>query len=237
MPLTATLEAGDFASRFDEFHRRAQARMERAALSATDAASRAMLGQIRDAMSGAGLGRLGNALAATSDLRRGEGVHRTSRGGFSASGGVFIRSGSERSRGTIAAYTEGANIRPARGRWLWIPTPDIPNISMRHRLTPAAWQANGLDSRIGPLVLVRSVNGNPLLVAKNVGLDLSGRRGSVKSLKKSGGARKGQVAKEFVVAFIGIPATSRAARIDVRAIGRSVANELPALFAAAMERA
>jgi hypothetical protein len=150
---------------------------------------------------------------------------------------VFIRSGSERTRGTIAAYTEGANILPARGRWLWIPTPDIQNISMRHRLTPAAWQANGLDSRIGPLVLVRSVNGNPLLVAKNVGLDLSGRRGSVKSLKKNGGARKGQVAKEFVVAFIGIPATSRAARIDVRAIGRSVANELPALFAAAMERA
>jgi Family of unknown function (DUF6441) len=237
MPLTATLKAGDFTSRFDEFHRRAQARMESAALKATDAASRAMLGQIRDAMTGAGLGRLSNGLAATSDLKRGEGVHQRAGGGFSASGGVFIRSGSERTRGTIAAYTEGANIRPTRGRWLWIPTPDIPNISMRHRLTPAAWQANGLERRIGPLVLVRSVNGNPLLVAKNVGLDASGRRGSVKSLRKNGGARKGQIVKEFVVAFIGIPATARAARIDVRAIARNVANDLPALFASAMERA
>lgn len=237
MPFTAKLEAGDFARPFAEFNRMAEARMKRAALQATDVATKSLLSEIRLTMAGAGLGRLGNALGATSDLKRGGRVHQTAGGGFSASGGVFIRSGSERSRGAIVAYTEGAAIRPTRGRWLWVPTDNVPRISMRYRLTPAMWKENGLDRRIGPLVFIKSVNGYPLLVAKDVGLAISGARGSVKSRKKNGEARKGQVAKDFVVCFVGIPATARAARIDVRAIGRSVANELPALFAAALERA
>lgn len=237
MPFTATIQTGDFERPFREWNRRADAAMRRAALVATDKASRAMLSEIRGQMAGAGLGRLGNALGATSDLKRTGRVHETSGGGWSASGGVFIRSKSERTRGALQAYTAGATIRPTRGRWLWVPTPDVPRISMRYRTTPAAWKANGLDRRIGPLVLIKSVNGRPLLAVRNVGVSLAGARGSVKSRKKNGQARSGQVAKELVIAFVGIPATSRAARVDVRAIARAASHELPALFGAALERA
>lgn len=170
MGITARLEAGDFERPFAEWNRQAEAKMRRAALIATDHAGKRLLGEIRTAMAGAGLGRLGNALGSTSDLQRTGKVHETSRGGFSASGGVFIRSKSERTRGAIESYTMGATIRPTRGRWLWVPTPDVPRISMRYRTTPAAWKANGLDRRIGPLVLIKSVNGRPLLVVQDVGV-------------------------------------------------------------------
>lgn len=235
MGMIARIETRDLDSALATFNREAESRMRRAALVATDRASKRLLTEVRGAMTGAGLGRLGNALGATSDLRRGAGVHSTGNGAFSASGSVLIRSGSQRSRGAIISYTEGRNIRPTRGRWLWVPTPDLPRISMRYRLTPEAWRQNGLDRRIGPLVMIRSINGRPLLVVRNVGVALSGARGSVKSLKKNGEARRGQVAKEFLVAFVGIPSTARAARIDVRAIAQSVAADLPALFAQALE--
>lgn len=238
MPFAATIEAGDFERPFAEWNRQAEAKMKRAALIATDRAGKRMLSEIRGQMAGAGLGRLGNALGSTSDLQRTGQAHATSGGGFSASGGVYVRSKSERTRGALQAYTSGAEIRPKRGRWLWVPTPDVPRISMRFRLTPAAWRENGLDRRIGPLVLIRSIDGRPLLAVRNVGVSLAGARGSVKSRKKNGEARKGQVAKDLIICFVGIPATSRAARVDVRAIGRNIANnELPALFAAALERA
>ena len=236
MPFTAKLEQGDFARPFAEWNRRADAAMRKAALIATDKASRAMLSEIRGQMAGAGLGRLGNALAATSDLKRTGRVHETSGGGWSASGGVYVRSKSERTRGAIDSYTKGAAIRPKAGRWLWIATDAVPRLSKRERLTPGMWKANGLDRKIGPLVLIKSVNGRPLLVIHNAGVSLAGARGSVKGLKKNGQARKGQVKKDLIVCFIGIPATSRAARVDVRAIARAASNELPALFGAAIER-
>lgn len=236
MPFTAKIEAGEFERPFAEWNRRADAAMRKAALVATDRASRAMLAEIRGTMAGAGLGRLGNALAATSDLKRTGRVHETSGGGWSASGGVYVRSRSERTRGALESYTQGATIRPVRSRWLWIATDAVPRLSKRERLTPALWKANGLDRKIGPLVLIKSVNGRPLLVVKDAGVDLSGRRGSVKGLTKRGQARKGQVKKDLIVCFIGIPATSRAARVDVRAIARAASNELPALFGAAIER-
>lgn len=236
MGLSARLEEGQFDAAFSDYYRFAEQRMERAALEATDKARRIALSQVRGQMQGSGLGRLGQGITSTSDLERGRGVHRTPGGGFSASGIVYVRSTSERTRGAIEAYTRGASIKPRRGRWLWIPTKEIPRVTNRYRMTPDLWRRNGFDRKIGPLVLIRSVNGYPLLVVRNVGVSLAGKPRSARSLTKSGRPRKGQTAKSFLVAFIGIPYTSRAARVDISAIMRSVQDQLPQLFANALGR-
>lgn len=233
--LTATLVADRNLGRFRKAMRLVERRMETAALIATDAAARQGLRTIRQQMASAGLGRLGNALGSTSDMERTGSVYRRA-DGWSASGTIYVRSGSPRSRGAIEAYTRGADIRPVRSRWLWIPSDDIPRVSQRERLTPALWRRNGLDRKIGPLFQIRSDGGFPLLVARNVGVSAAGAKRSVKSLTKSGRPRKGQVQKEIVVAFIGIPRTSRQARIDVRAIIAGVMNDMPRLFDAALAR-
>jgi hypothetical protein len=238
MKLSAKLDRSRIGGALNDFYRDAVQRSERAALIATDRASRTAVTEIREAMSGAGLGRLGNALGQTSDLRNGNGVRRRGETGFSASGTVFARSKSARSMGAIAAYTEGADIRPRGGRWLWIPTPDIRRVTgarkQRERVTPGNWARLGLASKIGPLELVPSVDGRPLLIVRNAGVSLVGKAGSARALKKNGQARRGQMAKPFLVAFIGIPATSRAARVNVTDILRRASASLPSLFAQAL---
>lgn len=208
--------------------------LEGALLRATQQGARRLKNSIRQAMAGAGLGRLGNAFGDTSDLARGGIQRRYPNGGFSASGTVYVRNKSERTMGAILSYTQGAEIRPVRGRWLWYPSEDILRVAgsrgSRQRVTPGNWSSLGLDSRIGPLTFVKSANGRPLLIVRNVGLGAAGQARSARSLTKRGLPRKGQVQREFVVAFIGIPRTSRAARIDIQALLNQVAGELPALI-------
>lgn len=238
--LSARLDTSRFNAAFSDFYRFAEQRNEAAALISTDQARRLALTAQRERMQAAGLGRLGNALGSTSDLAEGRGVHRYGNGGFSASGVVFIRSGSERSRGAIRAYTSGADIQPRKGRWLWFPTDNIQRIvgsgKNKERVTPGNWVTRGLDRKIGPLVLVRNINGYPLLVVKNVGVSLAGAKRSAHSLKKNGRARNGQIEKQFVVAFIGIPHTSREARYDAIAELRAVQAQLPELHRQALGR-
>lgn len=232
--IAASLRRPSTQGPFAAYYREAIQVQERAALIAADRAGRRALTRIRSEMQAAGLGRLGNALGSDSDVRNGKGVHRYGRAGFSASSTIFIRSGSARSRGAIEAYTEGAQIRPRRGRWLWIATDEIPRVTGRERMTPELYRRNGFEQKIGPLVLIKSVNGRPLLVVKNVGVSEAGRRRSARSLTKNGRLRKGQRMKEFVVAFYAIPFTSRAARVDARAIFAEEAAHMPVLFAQAM---
>lgn len=231
--ISARIFADNYLGRYRQHMLLAQRRMEAAALIATDRASRIAQQEIRAQMRGAKLGRLGNAIGQTSDMQKGR-LHRTGNG-WSASGVVYVRSKSERTLGAIEAYTRGADIRPVRGRWLWIPSDDIPRVSKRERLTPALWQRNGLDRKIGPLVTIRPRGGNPIMVVRNVGVTPDKAR-SVKGLTKKGTARKGQVAREFVVAFIAIPRTARSARVDVTAIMRAVQADLPRLFNEAIAR-
>lgn len=238
--LAAKFERGAYAGPFRQFGLAIDRRLELAALEATDRAAKVAVRSIREAMAGAGLGRLGNGLGAASDLSSGRGIHRRDAGGWSASGTVFVRSRSERTRGAIEAYTGGADITPKRGRWLWIATPDIQRLAggkgKRQRVTPGNWDNLGLDRRIGPLVMLKSVNGFPLLAVRGAGVSLTGAAGSARSLKKNGQARRGQIKRELVVAFVGIPRTSRAARINVPAILQSVQADLPRLFAEALAR-
>jgi hypothetical protein len=199
---------------FQEHEARAIQRMEAGALIATDRASREGLRAVRAQMASARLGRLGNALSAGSDLRKNGRVRQLGAGGFSASGWVAIRSRSERTLGAIEAYTEGADIRPVKGRWLWIATDQIPARAGRYRMTPQRYVQAGFDTKIGPLVQIRSVNGRPLLVVKDASVNAAGRPRSARRLRRNGQSYKGQRPKVFIVAFIGIPRTSRAARVD-----------------------
>jgi hypothetical protein len=224
----------DYAALARDHVQHAQRDMERAALVVTDRAAKKAVRAMREEMSAAGLGRLGNALGSTSDLAKGRGVKQRANGGFSASGVVFIRSGSKRSRGAIDAYTQGAEIRPRRSRWLWFPSDEIQRVagkgSNKRRLEPHNWAALGMEAKLGPLVRIKASNGNPLLIVRNVGVSAAGSRRSAKSLKRRGLPRKGQVAREFIVAFIAIPNTSRAARISVADIMQAISAEMPAEF-------
>lgn len=239
--LAAKFERGAFAGPYRAFGLSIDRRLELAALEATDKAAKQAVRSIRQAMAGAGLGRLGNGLGAASDLSSGRGIHRKAGGAWSASGVVFVRSRSERTRGAIQSYTGGADIRPTRGRWLWIPTDDLQRVAgskgKRQRITPGNWDSLGMDRRIGPLVQLKSVNGYPLLAVQGgAGVSLTGAKGSARSLKKNGQARRGQIKRDLLICFVAIPRTSRAARVDVTAIMKSVQADLPRLAAAAFER-
>lgn len=227
--IKARLERPDYRARFATHYREVYAAMERAALNATDRASRIAKERFRNEMASAGLAGLSRAVDATSDKKQAT-IRRYPNGGFSASGILFVRTKSERTLGALEAYTRGADIRPVRGKWLWIPTDEIPRVSNRQRLTPELYRKNGFEQKIGPLTLVISVNGRPLLVAKNVGVNAAGKPRSARRLNKNGSPAKGQRLKEFVVAFVGIPRTQRAARVNVSQIMAQVRDELPALF-------
>lgn len=216
-------------SAFDGFRKDTEARLQAAALNATFSAAQTAKGKLRAAMAGAGLGRLGNAIDAGGDLVKGGSVHRSGTS-WSASGWLFVRSGSERTRGAIEAYTEGAEITPRNGRWLWIATDDIPNRAGRYRMTPALYRRMGFEAKIGPLIQIPGADGNPLLIVKRVGVSAAGKPRSARSLTKRGRARKGQIEQDFIVAFVGIPRTSRRARVDVMEFVREAQASLPALI-------
>ncbi|MBB3862216.1 hypothetical protein GGQ88_003514 [Novosphingobium hassiacum] len=234
--LAAKIGRANYAGPYRAFGLAIDRRLELAALEATDQAAKLALRSIRAAMQGAGLGRLGNGLGSASDLSSGRGIHRRGADAWSASGVVFVRSRSARTRGAIEAYTGGADIRPTQGRWLWIATDQIPSKAGRFAITPELYVKTGLEQRIGKLIFLKSVNGRPLLAVENVGVAITGQSRSARSLKRNGTARKGQIAKQLVIAFVGIPRTSRAARVDVQSIMRAVQADLPRLAAQALEK-
>lgn len=240
MRISARISADRTKSALSDYFRFANQRFENAALIATHRAGVALKDNIRTEMATAGLGRLGFAFTSKSDLDRGGIQKRLAGEGFSAGSIVYVRSGSERTRGAIKAYTEGANIAPVHGRWLWIPTEEIQRRvgpgRRKFRVTPGNWEEYGLQSKIGPLVYVKSINGNPLLVVKDASVGALGQSRSAKSRTKTGKLRKGQAAKSFIVAFIGIPRTARAARVDLNALHREAIATLPARFFEALGR-
>ncbi len=226
----------------DEFRRGAIQRVERAAMEATHTAMRRALDQTRVEMRGRGLGGLGGALGLFSDKEKGT-VFRRGGDAFSASAGIYLRNKSERTAGAMTAYTEGAEIAPVRGRWLWIATEEIQRFvgggagrGRGKRITPALWRQNGLDSKIGRLVPIKGVNGFPLLIVQNVGVSAAGKKNSARGLTKSGRPRKGQIEKSMIVAFYAIPRTSRAARVDLIAIASRWASIVPTLFNEEMQK-
>lgn len=220
---------------FAEFRRFCIQRLEQVALKVADRAAASALAETRAAMAGAGLGRLGNALGYGSDLKKTGTVHRRGAEGFSASGWIHIRSRSERAVGAIKAYTEGAEIRPVRSPWLWIATDEIPRRAGRKKMTPALYRENGFEERIGPLIQIPGRHGGEaLLIAQDVTVDRFGRRGRARRVPRRGGIGASRERKDFIVAFVGIRRTSRAARVDVRAIIKANVARIPGLINAAL---
>lgn len=222
-------------SAFDAFERDTVSRLQAAALNATHVAAGRAKAKVQSDMRGAALGRLGNAVGSGSDLQK-RGTVRGAGKIWSASGWVHIRSKSERTVGAIEAYTAGAEISPRKGRWLWIPTDDLPARVGKRKITPENYTKMGLASKIGPLVFVMTPSGRALLVVKGASLSASGKSRSAKALRKDGGLRKGQVSAETIVAFVGIRRTARAARVDVNAIMREAQASLPGLLAQQLSR-
>jgi hypothetical protein len=204
--------------------------MERVAQRVTDRAASGAKDDITTAMAGAGLGRLARVIGAGSDLRKGR-IHRSA-DGFSASGFVFIRgSGNPRTVGAIQAYTEGADIRPKRGSYLWIASKQIPAKAGRNRMTPELYNSTGLDQRIGPLVFVPGHHrGTAWLIVESVSVNRASGRGA-RALPRKRALRGSRSQRLFIVAFTGIRRTSRTARFNSRAITKAQADRMPQLVA------
>lgn len=186
-------------------------------------------------MQGAGLGRLGNAIGYGSDLKKSGRVLRFSNGGFRCSGWVFIKGSNERTEGAVEAYTEGADIRPVRSRFLWIATAEIPKRAGRYRMTPARYRAGGFEQRIGPLVEIPGRHsGERLLIVRNVTVDRFNRPGRARRLPRRGAIGGNRERREFIVAFVGITNTSRTARVNVNSILSLEQARLPDYREAAM---
>jgi hypothetical protein len=224
--------------------RELDARLRQIALTTTDNAARQAKDKLRADFAAAGLGRLGFAIGEGSDKRKNRNVKELGGGRWSASGWLFIRSRSQRTVGAIISYTEGATILPRRGRYLWIATDAVKRLAgvplpstgggkgtANVRLEPRLWDRT-YGRRLGPLIPIKGDDGTPLLVIKNQTVSASGKAGSLRPRTKTGRIPKGQVEQEITVAFIGIPNTRRAARVDVRAIAQQVANSLPAQLGA-----
>lgn len=210
----------------ETFRRGAIQRAEGAALYATDKAIRLSQRNLQAGFHEVGLGRAARVIGVTSDLRKGR-VHRFGAEGFSASGVQFQKVRGERLDGLIESYGKGATITPKQSRWLWIATDEIPSRAGKRRMTPARYVAAGFERKIGPLVMIRSINGNPLLVVRGASVSATGKRRSAKALTRTGKPRKGQRPKDFIVAFVGIPRTQRFQRFDAQALLREAAAKVP----------
>lgn len=223
---------GPTAAEFNEFRRNGIQIIERAAIASVGKIAARGKSVIRSDMAGAGLGRLGNAIGASSDADTGQ-VKRFPGEDFKTRALFFARTRSPRTLGALEAYTQGATITPRRGRWLWIATPEAGRLigsgRNRRRMTPDEYRKGG--EKLGPLVFLRAPNGSPLLAVRNVGVSAVGARGGrARSLTKKGLPRKGDRSREIVVLFVGIPHTSRAARVDLTAIFRSLRSDLATEF-------
>lgn len=216
---------------FDQFKRYSIQRLERAAMKVTDRASRDAHAEIKAAL---GKGR-GGAIKQFSDQQKGS-VYRRGEEAFSASGGLAIRTRNERTVGAIKSATEGANIVPVKGRYLWIATDEIPKRAGRRKMTPALYRASGLEQRIGPLVPVRGINGRPLLVVRGASVSAAGASNRAKSRTKTGKLRKGQRAKDFIVAFVGVPRVTRRQEVNVPAIMKKHADAVGPAILKELER-
>lgn len=214
---------------FAAFRRAMAKKAEAAILRASDRAATDAKEEIRAGFTAAGKGRLGLAIGVSSDLKKGRGVNRGA-DGSRASGAIFVRSKSKRTEGAIEAYTEGADIRPRKARWLWIASPEIPARVGRQKMTPELYTKSGLEERIGPLVPIDGDRpGERLLIVLEVSVRKDKPRGSARRLPRRGSLRGAREYRDILVAFIGIKSTSRRAVVNPRvALARAV-RRLPQL--------
>ncbi len=203
------------------WRRNTKERVARAAAKATDRGARGALLELRQAMRNARLGRLSNAVAATSDQKKGRPLGRGGTDQIDVAGFVTTRGRSPRTRGALEAYLENGSteIVPRRGRFLWFATKEIPQRVGRRRMTPELYREKGFEDRIGKLKFVPGRHaGVALLVAEDVTIR-GDKAGKALRVPKSGRVAPGR-SRVGIVAFIGVRRTRRQRRVTPGAIGQ-----------------
>lgn len=206
--------------------------IRRAAIDATDRASREGVIELRAKMRSAGLGRLGNAVGQTSLKRKSGSSSDTPYGVWFARGGDESQGG-----GTLEAYSRGTKIRPKSGNgWLWIPTRAVQRIigrgRQRRRLTPALWIGSSLEQSVGKLEFRPISSNRAVLVIKRV--SLSPKTGRAKALGP--GRTRTRIPVKEVIAFVGIRFTSRIQRFDKDAVAAGYSRRVPTYMTELLSR-
>jgi hypothetical protein len=192
--------------------------VRRAAIIATDRASREAQLAIRQKMLAMKLGRLGNAVGQTSMKRRG--------GGGDPYGVLFARGGDQSlAGGALEAYSKGVTIRAQQRQWLAFATDAVPRRIGRYRTTPALYQlskqATGMRLEFRPLGPNRAI-----LVLKNV--TLHPKTGVAKAAGKR--TPRTRIPAKEVVAFVLIRQTTRAQRFNKDQIVQVIVSRRMAAF-------
>lgn len=194
---------------------------------AVDRATTAGHKRVRQAMRSVGLGRLGNAVGATSSERK------RRRDKDNAWGVVFAKGGPDsRAAGALDAYSNGATIRGRNVQWLAIATRALPKRIGRFRMTPQRYEAAG--SPLGPLVFKRLSANRAILIAQG---DMTVSRKTGRAKRATGRKTRTRVAVRDVVAFVLIKETKRAKRFDQKQIMRLAADLIPKFMGEEMESA
>lgn len=214
------------------FRRNMSKRLTLAAARATEKAAQLGRDELRRDMRAQRLAGLANTIGSTSDRQKGR-VGNPDVSVLDVAGFITVRNvKSPRTAGALRSYVdqETTSIAPARGRWLAIPTGQIPSKAGRRKMTPQLYRSAGLEEKIGPLQFVRSKRpGVAYLVVNDVTVRTDGKRGSARRLPKRGIASKGR-GHVSIVAFILIRATRRSRRTDPKQIAEKWARRLPALL-------
>lgn len=198
--------------------------LRRAAIVATDRASREGRVELQARIRSVGLGKLGNAVGQTSTKRR---------GGAGDPYGVWFARGGDNSLagGALEAYSRGTTIRPVNGNWLWIPTKAIQRRirigSGRYRLTPARWIGSALEQTVGKLVFRLLSPTRAILVVQNVSISTRTGRAKAPGKRRS----KTQIPTKEIIAFTGIKVTRRAKRFDKDQIAQAWSRRVPGFIA------
>lgn len=195
--------------------------LRRASHYAADRAIKAAKADSRATIRGVGLGRLANAVGATSSLEK----QRTH---GNAWGAIFARGGqNSRANQALMSYTEGALIAPTGGRkWLAYPTKaagrlvrlPIPRIGGRGYAN-----FKNHPSRYGMQLRFVKFSTNRAALVLDQGI-VSNKTGRVNRKAKRAG--KASSHEKFIVMFWLIPFTRRAARFDQHAIVRRAGQNI-----------
>lgn len=202
--------------------------LRRAAVEATDRASREGRVDLQSRMRGAGLGKLGNAVGQTSTKRKG--------GAGDPYGAWFARGGDQSlAGGALEAYSRGTTIRP-EGNWLWIPTKAIQRRikigAGRYRLTPARWIGSALEQTVGKLVFRQLSPTKAIFVVQKVSISTKTGRARAQSKRRS----KTQIPTKEIIAFTGIKVTRRAKRFDKDQVAVAWSRRVPGFIADALKQ-
>ncbi|MES2903269.1 MAG: hypothetical protein V4696_03705 [Pseudomonadota bacterium] len=187
--------------------------LRRASHEATDRAIQDAKTRTRTTIRGVGLGRLDNAIGATSSLKKRR-TNGRAWGAIFARGGIYSRANQ-----ALMSYTEGATILPTGGRkWLAYPTKaagrltrlPIPRVGGRGYANFKNQPSRGRNR----LKFVRFSVNRAALVLENA--TVSNKTGRAKPMGKRLG--RGARREKFVIMFWLIKFTRRAARFNQHAI-------------------